>query len=441
MKFRALTLFVVVALWGHGAAAQSLSESVDKALAALKAAVPKAEIDFGEVKVNEAEGTVIMTGVTLIAEEEKAKTTIERITLGQVKPSDTVSGISLRDFEAVGINMTPEEGTVSIARIVMKNSNLIDLIPQVAEMGNKAEADGKDEEEIGQMVTRFLWQEGFADELSLESMKADAEDGKFGLGQFMVTGMRGGSADGFNVKDVSLGAPGEFDLKIAEVNSVFSERTDKGFATKSLTKINGIVFVAGAPIKPQTNMVLGTDTLNMNMEIGGHWDTKANTIAVRPFIIDAPDQFRLSFAFDLSGMIPLDEYLEWMGTGDTHNLNELLPKLEKTLAFNGFNISLEERGMVGRLLQMGAMMSGMGDKEQLIGMVEQQGKPQMGMVLGQAMADDLIAKLTAFLREGGMLAIDMKPKSAPLGAKAFQEMSMAPDKAQEYINLTVTHEK
>lgn len=436
MRKGIIAFVAVVALSFQGALAAGLEDSVKATLDDLAKAT-ESDMKYDGLSVDGESFQI--KGLTISEKNNgSGKLVIEEISGTGAKPAEGLIKVMVDSLTVSKITVTPpdnEKGTITVDSIVMEESNLINLIPRLVEVAGKA----KGEDEAINKVSALITREGYAKKLSVTGVNLEADDATVKLASMIMDNLKMGSPDLFTMDDFKVSATGKMEFAIAKVNAVSEERIENGMATKYHGKVDGIAFKAGEEIKNETTMVLGSDSMTMAMEYGGKWDVKATSMELRPYSIDSPNQFRLDLELDLTGLPSVEEYLSIMESSASSD--EHLMKILQKLALVGIKLRIEERGLIGRLLQMAGMMTGMGQKDAVIGMVEQQGKPQAAMVLGQETADDIFGKITAFLKDGGALTIEIKPKGAPFGAAQGQQLAMAPDKTTELLDIIVTHEK
>lgn len=435
---RVLILTVLFGLAAQGAWAQRIEEALTSRLDAVMAEVG-AEITFDALNVDEGAKQATMTGVKIAKRgDDDVLVAFDKVIAGNITPHADLAKSSIRDMELIGIRFAvpkrPSEKPL-IARVAMRNGNILDLIPELVEKAVAAESA----EDAGSKIGLFILSNGEAEELTIDGLRLVSKKKNVSLDRFSLKGLRKGICDVYLVSKFAVSTPGDFDLKLDEVEIAAKEYLPNGLVTKFQFKVTGLTFTAGDQNKTVAAKLLAGDTFRMNMVFASDWNVQAKTVSVRPFIIDSPGQFKLDMELDIGGMPSPQEY-DKMLPGQASPEAELMQLIQISTLI-GFKIRLEERGMIDRLLQMGAMMSGLGDKGKLIAMVEQQGKPRVGMFLGLEIADDMIAKLVAFLKEGGNLTIELTTKSAPLGIQHFQEFAAAPDKVKENLDVIVTHAK
>lgn len=377
------------------------------------------------------------------------KGVLGRISLRNLKFKDRRNAFDLGEFTIEGVQqgligrillngMVVEEGK-SCSEVCFNMAELFLGRTNVMAVAGRALSDAgggwADEEKLA-MAILF---ESELERLTVKGISVTSRDtADVDLGFFGVENYKAGSPDAVIMSDLSIKVPDVGLFFMGELQSLLTERHAGKWATRSKTSITGFEFKANEKTRNMVQPVLGADRVEFSLDSAAKWHEPGGKVEVRPLTVDVPDQFKFDFALEIGGLPPLDQYMDLV-TNDPEN-EARWTSLGLALNLNSLTLSLEERGMVGRVLELAAKDMGMADREQLVAMIESEGPRNLGPVLGDALAQEITAKVAAFLRQGGRVSMAIAPRSEPLTAAVFDKLEKSPQKFQELIDLQVEHQ-
>lgn len=272
----------------------------------------------------------------------------------------------------------------------------------------------------------------------VKEVELEGNFGKLG-GKFLgVENFHDGSADAVAISGIYAKIPDDdIEFRVGDVESSLASRHQGKWPTRAVLKVRGLSIKMPKSERAATDPVLASDTLELDATISSRWHEPGGRLEIDPLVVAVKDQFEFQAEATLSGLPPLEEFMEGL-TRDPLRAEDPLMRMVQSIALDNLSMRLDERGMVARLVEMAVKDAGMNDPEQLYAVIQSEGGRELGAMIGPELADRMVGPVVAFLRQGGALLLSAHPRS-PLDFSALDSLAMDPRRIGEIIDLGLEH--